>query len=171
LGELKKRTRLLNKADPICLSIICNTAHILLPDLQKISKAPFVSMIDEVVHAVSGDNIKKIGILGTPMTVKSNLYQKSLKKFNIKYIEPRNNQLKILENIIRNVISNSFSEKNKEELMLISRDFRNRGAEAIILGCTELPLVFPDKCSLPIYNSVKILAMALLQKYYKQNTI
>lgn len=54
------------------------------------------------------------------------------------------------------------------QLEKIANDLTSRGAEAIILGCTELPLVFPKKYSLPVYkNSVEILAMALLRRYYE----
>jgi aspartate racemase len=143
----------------------------LFPDLQKISKAPFVSMIDEVVQVVFTDGLKRVGILGTPMTIKLNLYQKSLNRFNIQYIEPRGNQLKQLGKIIKNIIANSSNNEDKEMLLSIANDLRKGGAEGIILGCTELPLIFPENYKIPVYNSVKILAMALLQKYYKQNTI
>jgi aspartate racemase len=140
-------------------------------DLQKASRAPFVSMIDEVVNAVYIDGLKKVGILGTPVTIESNLYQNGLNKLNIRCIKPKKCQNRTLERIIRNIITGSFCKEDKEGLSSVADTLQSRGAEGIILGCTELPLVFPGKYSLPVYNSVKILAMALLQKYYKQNTI
>lgn len=171
LEMLKNRVKFLNIVNPSCLVIACNTAHIFLDDLQKISEAQFVSMIEEVMNAVVMTKLKKVGILGTPMTIKSKLYQRTLFKFNIECIEPKNNDLKILEKIIRNVIANSADESDKKMLLSVTNNLRKRGAQGIILGCTELPLVFPRRYILPVYNSVEILAMASLQKYYKQNTI
>jgi len=81
------------------------------------------------------------------------------------------NELRIIENIVRNILQGKVSLADGKKLMVIANYLRQKGAQVIILGCTELPLVFPSKYGLPIYNSVEILARALLQKYYKQNTI
>lgn len=167
LRMLKDRVKFLNIINPSCLVIACNTAHIFLNDLQKVSKAPFVSMIEEVINEVVMVKLKRVGILGTPMTIKSRLYQRALSKFNIECIEPKKNELKILEKIIRNVIANSPDNNDKGVLLSVANNLRRRGVQGIVLGCTELPLVFPKRYILPIYNSVEILAMALLRKYYK----
>lgn len=171
LKILKDRVVFLNKAKPSYLAIACNTVHILLDELQKKSKAPFISIIEEVANSVHKSDLRKIGILGTPLTIKSRLYHKALYRFEIEVIEPTKSELKILEKIIRNVITDSSSNKDKTSLVYMANALRDRGAEGIILGCTELPLIFPKKQSFPVFNSLEILAMVLLQKYYKQNTI
>lgn len=171
LGILKNRVKLLNIANPSCLAIACNTAHIFLDDLQRISKAPFISMIEEVASVVARTNLKKVGILGTPTAIKYKLYQGALCKLNIRCIEPKSNELKILERVTRSVISGSSGNNDKRTLIAIANNLGKRGAQGIILGCTELPLIFPLKQCFPVFNSIEILAMALLQKYYKQNTI
>jgi len=84
LEMLRSRTKKLNKFDLSCLAIACNTAHILLPELQVISKTPFISIIEEVSKAVDESKLRKVGILGTSQTIKSGLYQKSLEKLDIK---------------------------------------------------------------------------------------
>lgn len=80
-------------------------------------------------------------------------------------------QIKTLEQIIRNVLAGKLVKQDAGKLIEIADALKRRGAEGIILGCTELPLIFPKSYQLPVYNSVEILAMALLQKHYKQNTI
>lgn len=167
LKILKERVIFLNRIQPICLAIACNTAHILIDDLQSVSRVPFISIIKEVTNAVYSSGIKKIGILGTPVTIKSALYQNSLQKLDIKFVEPKDTELKILDKIIRNVISGLSNNKDQNLLVAIANKLVNRGAEGIILGCTELPLIFPERQSFPIFNSLEILAMSLLRKYYK----
>lgn len=164
---LKKRLERFNQNDVLCLSIACNTAHILLPALQKISKAPFVSMIEEVVQIVSKTNVKKVGLIATPATIKFKLYQNALAKRNIKSVIPTKTQIRTLDNIIRNVISGKILKSDTKKIFVIANSLRKNGAESIILGCTETPLVFPRKFSLPVFNSVEILSMALLRIYYK----
>jgi aspartate racemase len=171
LALLQERVRYFNKINLLCLSLACNTAHILFPDLQKISKAPFVSMIDEVVAQVNIGKIKVIGLLATPSTIEYALYQKALIKREIRTIVPNYTEQSIVEKIIRNVLVGKVLKSDSKKLYIIADSLKRRGATGILLGCTELPLVFPKKYSLPVYDSVEILAMALLQKYYKQNTI
>lgn len=161
----------LNKLDIFCLSIACNTAHVLLPRLQKVSQVPFVSMIKEVVFAISQDKRKCVGILGTPATLRTELYQNELNKYKIRAIVPNKSQIRKLNQIIRNVIKGQADEKDLSVLLSIADCLKKRGAEAIILGCTELPLIFPLQYKIPVYNSVEILSMALLRRYYESNTI
>lgn len=163
---LKQKVRLVNKSNVGCVAIVCNTAHVLLPELQKVSKIPFVSMIDETVKQVRKDGISKIGLLGTPSTIKHGLYQKACAINGISVIVPSEGQISVLGMIIRNVISGKILENNADSLEKIADDLGTIGTEGIILGCSELPLVFPKKYSLPVYNSVEILAIALLKQYY-----
>lgn len=165
---LNQRVKLINKSNASYLAIACNTAHILLPNLQAVSKLPFVSMIEETVKQVNQDSMKKIGLLSTPSTIKYGLYQDALKEYGISYVIPSQKQIAILEKIIRNTLSGKLFKSDTTQLEKIADDLKKKGAEGIILGCTELPLVFPKEYSLPVYNSVEILAMALLRKYYKK---
>lgn len=167
LRMLRSRVILLNQTNISRLAIACNTAHVLLPQLQKVSDAPFVSMIDEVVAAVKRDGLKKIGILATPSTLNSKLYQKVLKKQGIIPMQPEIKDFPVLEKVIRNVIGGKISKNDSQGLIRIANKLKNQGAEGIILGCTELPLVFPREHSLPVYNCVEILAQSLLRDYYK----
>lgn len=171
LGMIRQRIRLMNDKRISCVSIACNTAHILLPQLQAVSKAPFISMIDETVRQVQRDGKNKVGLLGTPSTIKYGLYQTALKKYGISTVTPSEKQIISLERMIRNVLKGKIFAKDSQNLEKIANVLKAQGAEAIILGCTEIPLVFPSKYSLPVHNSVEILAKALLHRYYEQNTI
>lgn len=168
LKMLKKRVEEANNLNISCISIACNTAHILLPQLQALSKAPFVSMIEETVKQVQRDGKNKVGLLGTPSTIKYGLYQAELEKYGITAVIPSALQIKTLERIIRNVLKGKILKKDSKNLEKIADVLRSKGAEAIILGCTELPLVFPKKFKMPIYNSLEILTMTLLRYYYRQ---
>ncbi len=166
LKMIHERIMELNKLKISVLGIACNTAHVLFPALQKVSKAPFISMIDEVVSSIPS-SIHTVGILGTPSIIRFRLYQDQIEKSEKKIMIPSEKQLQTLERIIRNVIAGKLLNSDTMKLKNIAVSLQERGAEGIILGCTELPLVFPKQFSLPIYNSLEILARALLRKYYK----
>lgn len=171
LSMLKKTAKDLNKMNILCLSVTCNTAHILIDQLQRVSNTPFISMIEAVVNAVLKNRLDKIGLLATPSTLHSNMYQSAFSKHGIKVLAPADKEFLRLENIIRNVIKGSSNKADQKELIRLATILKKDGAEGIVLGCTELPLVFPDKYSIPIYNSVEILSRELLKKYYNNVNI
>lgn len=165
------RVKQANKLDISCISIACNTAHVLLDKLQKKSQVPFISMIEEVVKYIKEDKVKVVGLMGTPSTLRYGLYQEKLKRESIDFILPTPNQINILERVIRNVVAGKILQKDQVALKKVTDSLRSKGAKAIILGCTELPLVFPKDYILPVYNAVEILSKALLRIYYGGNTI
>ena len=166
LRMLQDRVRLLNDLDISCLAIACNTAHILLPELQRVTQVPFVSMIEAVISRIKRDGLQKIGILGTPSTLRTRLYKNALREAGIASVEPQIEDYPILEQAIRHVIAGTSGQQDKDALRVLADTLREQGAEGIILGCTELPLVLPTEYVLPVYNSVEILALELLKKYY-----
>ncbi|MDP3726951.1 MAG: amino acid racemase [bacterium] len=171
LGILKSRVKKIENFNPSCFGIACNTAHVLLKDLQTNTAVPFVSIIDEVAKKVAEAQIGKVGLLATPVTIDSGLYQKALAKKNISAVIPSNRDRKIVESIIWNVLAGRANDIDGKRLVLIAETLVKRGAQGIILGCTELPLVFPKDASLLIFDSIDILARALLQRFFesKQN--
>lgn len=167
LGMLQDGVIKLNRMDVSFMAIACNTVHILLPNLEKVSKASFISMIDEVVKKVKQSKIRKVGILGTSSTINSKLYQKALAEYKIESVIPNNKQQIMLDKIIRNVLAGEIKEKYKKQLIVIADSLKLQGVKGIVLGCTELPLIFPSEYLTSVYNSVEILSMALLRKYYE----
>ena len=166
LKMLGSRVRKLNRFDISYFGIACNTAHILFDDLNLISDAPFVSMIDEVAGEILQKKISKVGLLASPMAIKAGLYQKVLKN-NVEILLPTIKQTGIIEDIVRNVISGRNSLIDSRRLMNIAKSLRKIGAEGVILGCTELPIVFPKDRGLLVFDSVEILSRALLHKAYE----
>ena len=167
LGMLKECVKRFNNIDVSTLAIACNTAHVLLPELEKISKQKFISMIDEVAKQVKQSKTERIGILGTPSTINSRLYQIALSKYKIESIVPNKKQQTLLDKIIRNVLANKTQQIDLKQLISIADSLRFKGATGIVLGCTELPLIFPSSYPITVYSSTAILSRALLRKYYE----
>lgn len=163
---LKDRVIKLNQFDVSCFGIACNTAHIILDDLMAVSNTPFVSMIEVVGESVKNSNIKRIGILATPSTIKTRLYQDALMRYSIESIFPSEAEIDRMEKIIRGIIAGKNLKSDGGDLLKIAKSLRQKGAEGIILGCTEIPMIFPKNFSLPIFDSVEILSRALLERFY-----
>ncbi len=161
--KLIKTVKKMEVFKPSCFAVACNTAHILVKDLQAETSIPFISIIDAVTKAVSETRISKIGLLGTPVTISSGLYKNALAKQRIKVVAPSKKERMIVENVIRNILAGEIKNVDAQRLMFVAESLRKKGAQGIILGCTELPLIFPKDFIIPVFDSIEILARALLR--------
>ncbi len=171
LAILSKRIKFLSKIDISSFAIACNTAHQLFDDLQAKTKTQIVSTINEVTVQVNKKKIVRVGLLASPSTLQFGLFDDAFKQFNIEVVHPTENQQKTLEKIIRRIIGGNILPSDQLKLILIADSLQRQGAQGIILGCTELPLIFPKQFTIPIFNSLEILANALLLKFHEGNTI
>ncbi len=147
--------------------IPCNTAHYFLPSLRESASVPILSIIEETLKKIKKEKYKKVGLLATTTTIGERLYEKSADKYNIELIKPEKTAQDKIMRIIRNVTAGKTKDIDKKELVRIVKDLDSNGAEAIILGCTELPLIF-DKTDfkIDIFDTSEILAEAAVKKSY-----
>lgn len=163
---LKIKVALINKMNVSCIAMACNTAHVMFDDLQAVSRVPFVSIIDETAKEVERRGIKTIGLLATPVTIRAKLFQNAFKKLGIKVLVPKKTEQFALESIIRRVIARENGMTDETELIGLANSLITGGAGGIILGCTELPLVFPNNFSVPVFDSIELLSRALLARAF-----
>jgi len=167
---LKDRVKKMCLQPLSCIGMVCNTAHTTLIDLEQVSQMPFISIAKEITKEIVKRGYKRVGLLGSPTTIFSGVYQIELLKEDIEVELPENGDIEKLEKIIGEIIGGEF-KKPKKKLLKISDNLKKKKVEAIILGCTELPLVFPKNYSLPVLDSLSILARSLLQCYYQKENI
>lgn len=147
------------------ICIACNTAHILLEKLRSESKVYVFSILEEIVKKIDLYDFTKIGLLATMTTYKLGLYDNVIN--NRQLIKPAINDQYELDEIIRCVIAGKDDDKLKNKLsFLVNKFIKDYHLEAVILGCTELPLIFPQINKVKILNSLDVLADSLLSFYY-----
>lgn len=166
LPELLKTAEKLEKAGADFLAIPCNTAHYYYGDLNKEIGIEIINMIEEVAKKVDGNNnIKKVGLMGTKGVIKSKIYHKELNKFDIEVIQPNEKNMDKIMEIIYAIKSGKQDKNRQSKLTEIALDLIDKGAEGLILGCTELPLLFAkDKFDYPLFISQDILAEIAVEK-------
>ena len=148
--------------------IPCNSAHFWYAQLSKLG-VPILHIVDSVAEELKSLNLqgKKIGILGTQGTIESGLYQYHLNRQGWECIVPSKEEMAGLVTPAINLIkANQFREP---QMLLIKaiHSLIDRGAEAIVLGCTELPLVIrlSSEEGIPIVNSIDSLVNIVLKTY------
>lgn len=144
--------------------IACNTVHYFLPDLQKNVSIPILSIIEEVAGLLVKNKIKKIGLLATITTIKQKIYENRLREFGISIIVPDEQSQRKVLSIIRKTIAGKSTERDRLFLKSLIEKLKSKGAQAIVLGCTELPLVISQKDSpIPLVDTLQILAEAAVK--------
>lgn len=164
---LIESTKRLTNVGVSYVAIASNTVHILLTKLQKSTNVPFISIIDLVTKQCRKLKYKKVGLLGSPILVKSGLYAKELSKYGITIELPTMEEVHISEKIIRHVLAGTTNEVDKIQYINMLNDFYSRGCETIILGCTELPLAINyEALGNKTISSDDLLAETITDYYY-----
>lgn len=157
----------LERAHADFIAIPCNTAHYFYDHIAKAVHIPVLHMIKEVAESVQRTlpNCKKIGMLGTSGTVRTNLYQKEMKGRGIEVIIPTPDLQKNVMDSILLIKSGSGKDKAKAELKRIGNILLDQyKAEGIILGCTDIPVVIGKAdFSVPVFDSNLVLAEATVE--------
>lgn len=141
------------------LILACNTAHYFYDEVAASVSIPIINMIEETAHAVKDAGLKKVAILATSGVLESNLYSEALQQRGIATLVPSVQEQKYVMNAIYNCVkANDFSQ-DPAGFISVLKNLQEEGAEAFLLGCTELPVFFSYfQLDYPIFNSSKILA-------------
>lgn len=162
---ISQRIKFFNQQNTSMIVMACNTAHIMHEELLNMAHCPFPSIIDLVVEEVGIEGAKRVGILASPTTLRTKLYENKLNEVDLSPIIPDKKFQILLEKIIRGVIDNRLSKLDINSLNSSTKNFiRNNQLDGIILGCTELPLAFEKSKfkGVKIFDSLEILADAVV---------
>jgi aspartate racemase len=143
-----------------------NTVHEAYDLVAPNSSIPWLSILEEVRNGAIYKGYTHLGILGTEYIMTSSLYQKKLNDAGISTRTPKEKDQKKVHEIIYNELANGiFNEYQRAYFNRVIKKFKNYGADAVVLGCTEIPLVIdPTDCPLPVLDSTRLLARAALRK-------
>ncbi|MBI2666135.1 amino acid racemase [Candidatus Woesearchaeota archaeon] len=160
---LKDSVQRLNTVGAKAIVIPCNTVHVFIDELRQISQVPIFSIIEETVRECQKKSFRTVGLLASTTTVKAKLYARELQEKGIKVILPTEEEQHALSESIVRINFVQQGVKDKENMHLQIKKLREQGAEAVILGCTDLFLLVSEKESvLPIINSTEVLENAAI---------
>ena len=149
----------LNDAGADCLLICSNTMHECAPHIEKQIDIPLIHIADTVGDFLVKGNFKRAALLGTKFLMKSDTYTDRLKnKFGIETILPDDENIEVINQIIyKELVKGIIKDHSRDRMLSIIEDLKSRGAEAVILGCTEIPLLIKqDHCDIPVIDTTDI---------------
>jgi aspartate racemase len=142
-----------------------NTIHQSFPSVVKRSALPWLHIGEEVAKIAKKNGCMKLGILGTKFLMEGPVYPDMLKSRNIRFCIPgEKTRIKINDIIFRELVYGMIKEGSKKFFLDVIDNLKSDGCDAVVLGCTEIPLlVLPDDSPLPVLDSTRILARAALE--------
>lgn len=144
--------------------IATNTMHKVFDEVADAVDLPLINLIDETARYAKELKLKTLGLLGTRYTMSDGFYQDKLSGFDLETIVPSPGDQEIIHRIIvEELIRGHFSEESRSDYTKIINGLVSQGAQGIILGCTEIPLlVKQDDVHVPLLDTAVIHAEAAL---------
>jgi aspartate racemase len=171
LPQLVRSAKILEKAGVDFIIIPCVTAHHFFEPLQRKIKIPILHIVEETMKhiQIKLKGIRKIGLLATTGTIQTSIFQRAFSHTRIEPILPTPDIQKewIMEAIYgnRGIKAIGPSERSRHLILQASKRLIQRGAQGIIAGCTEIPLVLKEgDLSVPIIDPISILADRTIEK-------
>jgi aspartate racemase len=145
--------------------IATNTMHIVFEQVEKAVHMPLLSIVEATAEAILHAGLRSVGLLGTVFTMSERFFREGLERSGITVLVPNGGDQERINKVIYEELCRGDVRSSSRELFLeIIAGLRHRGAEGIVLGCTEIPLLLePQHCDLPLFNTALLHAEKALQ--------
>ena len=142
----------------------CNAMHVVFERVQQCVRVPMVSIIEAVLKEVRQRQFKRIGIMGTTFVVRDRLYREPLEQLGIESIQPDEDEQEwIMEAILGDLQQPHIPEGTVARFLKDVESLGARGAEAVILACTDLPVaITEERSAIPLIDTTKIHVKSIL---------
>lgn len=160
IGKLMaKEAENLEKAGAELILLCTNTIHLVSNYITDAINVPFLHIAEATGAAVKVKQLSKIALLGTRFTMEKDFYTKILSEnYGLDIMIPNDRDRGILHDIIFNeLVKGEFTEASKQKYIEIIHSLEQEGAEGVIFGCTEIPLLVADTdVAIPTFNTTEI---------------
>ncbi|MHC9511799.1 aspartate/glutamate racemase family protein [Kangiella sp. M94] len=140
--------------------LICtNTMHKVASDIEQNINIPLLHIADATAEALVKDGIKKVGLLGTAFTMEQDFYkQRLIETYGLEVVIPNGADRKLVHDTIYNELClGNIHDASRQEYLRIVNELAKSGAEAIILGCTEIGMLINQQhTDVPLYDTTAI---------------
>lgn len=148
----------LQKAGADLIVICTNTMHKVAPEISAMIDIPIIHIADATADALLAANITTAALLGTKYTMLQDFYRERLEKRGISVLVPNGGDIEIVNGVIYDELCRGVvSPSSREEYVRIIDELKQRGAQGVILGCTEIGMLINEQCSpLPVFDTTVI---------------
>lgn len=155
------------KSGGASIVVICaNTMHLCVGAIKSHVEIPIIHIAEATVKQIQNKGIKKVALLGTKYTMEKPFFKDILNEKGVEVIIPNESEREIIHNVIYNELSKGLlEESSKQEYLRVINILIEKGAQGIILGCTEIPLLInQEDVNVPVFDTTTIHAKAAFAK-------
>lgn len=144
--------------------IATNTMHLVIEQIQASVKIPMLSLLDAVSDAILARGMKTVGLLGTKFTMEKTFYQEALSRRDITVLVPDAGDREYVNKVIYSeLVAGQIRDPSRAGFVNAIKKLKAHGAEGVILGCTEIPLLVTEEdAGMPLFDTTTIHAEAAL---------
>jgi aspartate racemase len=145
--------------------IATNTMHLVFEEVQASVSVPMLSLLDAVGEAILARGMKTVGLLGTQFTMEKTFYPDALAPKGISVLVPEADDREYVNRVIyEELVAGQIREASRAGFVAVVDRMAARGAEGVILGCTEIPLLVSEAdVGMPLFDTTAIHAEAALR--------
>ncbi len=161
--EMTKAARTMEGAGADVLMICTNTMHRMADQVQKAIKIPLLHIADATASAVKFKQITTVGLLGTRFTMEADFYRGKLEQVHgLSVLVPDQTGRETIHRVIyEELVKGEIIDSSREAYLDIITDLNQQGAQGVILGCTEIPMLIKQKdVSIPVFDTTRCHAEA-----------
>ena len=161
LSDIAKR---LQKAGADCILLCANTMHTVADTVQQKIDIPLIHIAEVTAQEVSKKGFTKVGLLGTRFTMERGFFKERLKNYGIETLIPGPEDRAFIHASIFDEMGNGiFPAQTKARYLEVIDKLMQAGAEGVIFGCTEIPLLIPAAgCNFPVFDTLEIHAKSAI---------
>ena len=155
----------LKKSGADGIALCANTAHLYADRLQQEVNLPVIHIVTETAKAINKNGFKKIGLLGTKFTMEMDFYRNKFESFGLEVVIPEKPETReYIQYTLREELGvGVINPETKEKYKQIIEDLVENGAQCIVLGCTEIPMLLSqDDFEIPVFDTTKIHSQAIV---------
>ncbi len=151
--------RRVERAGADCLVLCTNTMHRVAGEIEAAIRIPLLHIADATAEKVQGCGMTKVGLLGTKYTMEQDFYKGRLtERYGIDVVVPTDADRQFVHDVIYDELClGRILDPSRQTFLRIIDDMTDRGAEGIILGCTEIPLLVREEDTrVPLFDTTRI---------------
>ncbi len=161
-GEWEKATKYmvdtaktLEKGGAEAIVICTNTMHKMAEEVENGINVPLIHIADATAMKMKEQEVTSVGLIGTNFTMEQDFYKERLNNYGIDVIIPTDDDRQVIHNVIYEELCQGIvKESSKQAYLRILERLKNMGAQGVILGCTEIPLLIKQEdTSLPLFDT------------------
>lgn len=163
--QILNAVKIVERAGADFIVISCNDVHRFLPEIALQIEIPFLHIAEATAVAIEKLGLRTVGLLGVRKTMEGDFYPKAFDQRNIATLMPNDLERTYIDDKILDELNrNKFTKETRAGYLEVIDSLAKRGAEGIVLGCAEIPLLLsPDQIPIPSFSTTELHCVAAVE--------